>query len=264
MRVKYSGGFIMKKISLSLEREFYRLVCKYADLFRVPNSEMMQLLLSAGISAYENNSYKIVSSKAAHEDKEMLNKYQRLLYIAEGKSKRASEKRVANLQKKKDTIEDALVEQSQIVSKRIIRPKMNITESYYEFIKDVIVKEKAKGYQYTYSDVIYTFIRHSLYKELDVLRYAGYWGEDAREIFFEIQKKEDDEKEDVKKREVILNLPAILYFGMFVCAKKKGINVQTYIKAVLYDNFVANKDLIVNEWKNGILPNTKSETAQSK
>lgn len=239
----------MKKISLSLEREFYRLVCKYADLFCVPNSEMMQLLLSAGINAYENNAYKIVSSKAAHEDKEILNKYQRLLYIAEGNSKRASEKRVANLQKKIDTIEDALVEQSKIVSKRIIRPKMNITESYYEFIKDVIVKEKEKGYQYTYSDVIYTFIRHSLYKELDVLRYAGYWGEDAKEIFFEIQKNEE-----VKKREVILNLPEILYFGMFVCAKKKGINVQTYIKAVLYDNFVLNREIIEDEWKNNILP----------
>lgn len=244
----------MKKISLSLEREFYRLVCKYADLFRVPNSEMMQLLLSAGIDAYENSPYKMYSSKAAYKEKEKFKKYQRLLYIAEGNSKRTSEKRVADLQKKINKIEDALVEQSQRISKRIIRPKMNLTESYYEFIKDVIVKEKAKGNQYTYSDVIYTFIRHSLYKELDVLRYAGYWGEDAMEIFFEIRKKEEDEKEEVKQREVILNIPAILYFGMFVCAKKKGINVQTYIKAVLYDNFILNREIIEDEWKNNILP----------
>lgn len=247
-----------------MERNFYRLVCRYADLFCVPNSEMMQLLLSAGIGAYENEPYKIYSSKAAYEDKEKMKKYRRLLYIAKEELTGADEKRVKRLQKRIDEIELALADAKMNVSEHIVRPKMNLTESYYEFIKDVIVKEKAKGNQYTYSDVIYTFISHSLYKELDVLRYEGYWGEDARKIFFEIRKKEkdkkgedekeEDEKKKVKQREVILNIPAILYFGMFVCAKKKGINVQTYIKAVLYDNFVLNRKIIEDEWKNNILP----------
>lgn len=243
----------MKKISLSLERDFYKLVCRYADLFCLPNSEMMQLLLSAGIGTYEIEPYRIYSSKAAYEDKEKIKKYKSLLYITKEELAGAEEIRKRRLQNRIDEIEFELKDAKMNVSKRIVRPKMNIKESYYEFIKDIISKEKEKGNHYTYSDIVYTLIRHSLYKELDVLRYAGNWGENAMNIFSRLETKE-----------IVLNIPEILYFGMFACAQQKGVNVQTYMKAVLYDNFVANKDLIVNEWKNGILPNTKSETAQSK
>ena len=64
------------RVSVSLEKRFYKMIGDYADFLCIPKCDMMQLLLRSGLNEFQENSFSIIS--AQKKNREQLDKYEKL------------------------------------------------------------------------------------------------------------------------------------------------------------------------------------------
>lgn len=229
-----------KRVSILLTRDFYNVIGCFADFLCISKCDMMQLLLNSGLSDYEKKPYKIIYNQIAQEEKLELKKLKDrvdkigLMHQAHSTSgKKNNIKTQEEMEKLKREIEckegDIEVEHSE----KLIRPTIYLFEEQIKKIDNVIEEQRANVKRLSRSKVIYTLLHHSLYKELTELSYQPFW---KMNLYREANR--------LKPRKITIKVPEILYFGLCVSKDQMGVSMQSYLTAVLYDDFMSKKQII--------------------
>lgn len=243
-----------KRVSIVLTRDFYNAVGCFADFLCLSKCDMMQLLLNSGLSDYEEKPYRIIYNQVAEAEKIELKKLEDrldkigLMYQKHSKSgEKNNIKMQKEIEKLYDKIEEKKGDLETELSEIFIRPTIYLFDEQIKKIDKVIEEQRANVKRLSRSKVIYTLIHHALYKELYDLSYQPFWKMNLYQ-----------EAKVLKPRKITVTIPEILYFGLCVSKDQMGVSMQSYLTAVLYDDFIS-KQQVINDTLQKQLEKVKKE-----
>lgn len=212
------------RISVSLEKRFFKMLSDYANFLCVPRCDMIQLLLRSGLNDFQENPFPIISAQS--KNREQLHKYQELF-------REISKSEEKHMVKQADTIETQMDDLKWNIEDKFVRTTFYISEKQKDMIQHIRQEANKNGGRFLQSDIIYAMMQHSLNKELYTLSYQPFWKMNLYENVHVL-----------KEREITIKIPEIIYFGLRVCKDELGVSLPSYLTAVLYDDFISKKELI--------------------